>query len=223
MLWTALASPLAAAVHRLLTAHMVQHLLLMTIAPALILLADPLKALRCALPPWLAQSLARIFRVSPLPQIGKLLASPIVCWFASAAALMGWHIPVVFSLSFESPALHQFEQLTFVLAGFLFWWPVIQPWPAAYTWHRWLLLLYLFLATLPCDILSAYLTFCDRVVYAPYLHAPHADPFSALQDQEFAGALMWTCVTLIYLVPALILTVRLLGRNAPSEWPPNQT
>ena len=34
---------------------------------------------------------------------------------------------------------------------------------------------------------------------------------SVLQDQECAGALMWTCVTVVYLLPAAILTMRLLG------------
>ena len=58
--------------------------------------------------------------------------------------------------------------------------------------------LYLFSATLPCDALSAFLTFSGRVVY----------PCHTLQDQEWAGALMWVCITFIYLVPAMVVTVR---------------
>jgi putative membrane protein len=211
LLWIAVASPLTSYVHHFLTAHMIQHLLLMTIAPALVLQGNPVKALRCALPAQFTQSLGTALRVPPLPHLGAFLTNPVVCWLVSTAVLMGWHIPTLFSLSFESPALHLFEQFTFVFAGFLFWWPVIQPWPAAYSWPRWLLLLYLFLATLPCDILSAYLTFCERVVYVPYLKI--AAPSAVLIDQQFAGALMWTSVTLIYLLPAAILTVRLLGRS----------
>jgi hypothetical protein len=48
--------------------------------------------------------------------------------------------------------------------GLLFCWPVVQPWPSVARWPRWSTPLYLFLATLPCDALSAYLVFCDRVV-----------------------------------------------------------
>ena len=62
------------------------------------------------------------------------------------------------------------------------------------------MLLYLFLATLPCDILSGFLVFCDRVVYPVFLSSPHSFGLSALEDQQFAGALMWTCVTLVYVV-----------------------
>jgi cytochrome c oxidase assembly factor CtaG len=73
------------------------------------------------------------------------------------------------------------------------------------------MLVYLFLATLPCDILSAFLAFCDRVVYTVYLSTPKHSVISALEDQQCAGALMWTCVTMVYLLAAAILTTRLLS------------
>jgi len=107
--------------------------------------------------------------------------------------------------------LHTVEQITFLGAGLLFWWPVIQPWPTASTEPRWSMLLYLFLATLPCDILSGFLVFSDRVAYPVYLSGPRMFVFSVLEDQQCAAALMWTCVTLVYLVPAAIISTRLLA------------
>jgi cytochrome c oxidase assembly factor CtaG len=77
--------------------------------------------------------------------------------------------------------------------------------------------LYLFLATLPCDALSAFLAFCGRVVYPAYLNAPRRFDNSALADQQLAGALMWVCVTFAYLVPAVIITTQLLSRPGLSE------
>jgi hypothetical protein len=71
--------------------------------------------------------------------------------------------------------------------------------------------LYLFLATLPCDILSGFLLFSDRVAYPVYFSMPRHFGFSVLEDQQCAAALMWTCVTLVYLVPAAILSTRLLS------------
>jgi cytochrome c oxidase assembly factor CtaG len=139
-LWIATGSPLAVLDHRYLTAHMVQHLVLMLIAAPLILLGAPPIRLR----------------------------------------------------------LHP-EHGSFFAAGLLFWWPVIGREPL------WSAPLYLFLATLPCDALSAFLTFCGRVVYPHYLHAPRA-----LADQELAGALMWIVVTFAYLAPAAAVTIQLL-------------
>jgi putative membrane protein len=79
--------------------------------------------------------------------------------------------------------------------------------------------IYLFLATLPCDALSAFLAFCGHVVYRPYLSG-HAGMFglSPLDDQALAGALMWVAVTFAYLIPALVLTARLVsgGRSHPA-------
>jgi cytochrome c oxidase assembly factor CtaG len=135
----------------------------------------------------------------------------MVCWLAAAAALVAWHIPAVFNLALQSEGLHVVEHASFLAAGFLFWWPVVQPWPSVPVWPRWSILLYLFAATLPCDILSAYLTFCERVVYPAYLNAPRLIGLAALEDQECAGALMWTCVTIIFLVPAAQITLQLLS------------
>ena len=103
------------------------------------------------------------------------------------------------------PALYQSKT-----TGLLFWWPVVQPWPSIARWPRWSTPLYLFLATLPCDALSAFLAFCDRVVYRSYA-AGHLAGVSPLRDQEFAGALMWVCITFIYLVPAVVITIQLLS------------
>ena len=107
--------------------------------------------------------------------------------------------------------LHELEHACFFGTGLLFWWPVVQPWPGTARWPRWSIPLYLFCATLPCDVLSAFLAFCDRVVYSSYLSAPRALSISPLQDQEFAAALMWVSVTLIFIVPAVVVTIEILS------------
>lgn len=216
LIWVALGSPLAAFDEELLTVHMVQHLLLMTVAPPLILLGAPFMPLLYGLPPGFVQSaLGPLFRWPPIRRVGRLLSHPAVCWLAAAAALVGWHIPAVFTLGLQSEGWHIAEHVCFLVSGFLFWWPVVQPWPSLPSSPRWSILLYLFLATLPCDILSGFLAFCDRVVYPVYLSAPRHFGISALEDQECAAALMWTCVTLAYLIAAAILTTQLLATRSP--------
>jgi putative membrane protein len=218
LIWLAIGSPFAMLDEQLLTAHMAQHLLLMSIAPALILIGAPVMPLLHGLPQPLVQSVVSpIFRWHMSQSIGRVLSQPAVCWLAATAALVGWHIPAVFNLALQSQGWHVIEHGSFLLAGFLFWWPVIQPWPSVPVWPRWSILLYLFSATLPCDILSAYLTFCDRVVYPAYLSVPRLFGLSALEDQECAGALMWTCVTIILLVPAAQITLQLLAPNPDSH------
>ncbi|HTS26313.1 MAG TPA: cytochrome c oxidase assembly protein [Bryobacteraceae bacterium] len=176
----AMASPVSALDHRMLTAHMVQHLLLMTIAPPLIFLGARPR-----------------FR---LPRF-----HPAMCWLAAAAVLVGWHLPAAFRLGMQSEAWHVVEQVSFLAAGFLFWWPVFElP-------RRWSILLYLFLATLPCDVLSGFLVFSDRVAYPIYLCTPRHPGLSALEDQQCAGAVMWTVVTIVYLIAGTIFATQLLS------------
>ena len=79
------------------------------------------------------------------------------------------------------------------------------------------MLLYLFLATLPCDILSGFLVFCDRVVYPVFSYSQQSFGLSALEDQQRAGALMWTCVTVVYLIAAAIVAARLLSPHQSKE------
>jgi cytochrome c oxidase assembly factor CtaG len=102
-------------------------------------------------------------------------------------------------------------------AGLLFWWPVIQPWPQTSQGPGLSIILYLFLATLPCDILSGFLVFCDRVVYPDYFSSSHPFGLSALGDQQCAGALMWTCVTVIYFVVGTIFITQLLTSGNSGE------
>jgi cytochrome c oxidase assembly factor CtaG len=211
LVWGALGSPLVAYEHDLLTIHMIQHLLLMTFAPALILLGEPLLALWHGLPRFAQVLLDQVFRRPLAQRFGRALSRPALCWTASALTLLGWHVPALFTLGMHSEAWHSVEQASFLIAGFLFWLPVIQPWPSVSTGPQWSTLLYLFLATLPCDILSGFLVFSDRVAYPSYFSTPRHFGFSVLEDQQCAAALMWTCVTLVYLVPASILSIRLLS------------
>ena len=224
LVWAALASPLVVYDHDLLTVHMIQHLLLMTFAPALILLGEPLLAFWHGLARPEKVLVGRLLQ-RPLAQwFGWAVSRPALCWTASALTLIGWHVPALFALGMHSEVWHSVEQASFLGAGFLFWIPVIQPWPSASTGPQWSTLLYLFLATLPCDILSGFLVFSDRVAYPLYFAMPRHFGFSVLEDQQCAAALMWACVTLVYLVPAAILSTGLLSPRsfredalAPSE------
>ena len=217
--WIAVASPAAHLDHHLLTAHMVQHLLLMVFAAPLILLGAPVMVLMHGLP----QSLVRIAiehlrRLWLLQRLRIVCTHPALCWLAGSLTVIAWHVPAVFEIALHAPGWHEFEHVSFFIAGILFWWPVIRPWPTLANSLRWSIPVYLFLATMPCDALSAFLAFCGHVVYAQYLSADRPFGLSALADQELAGALMWFTVTFAYLVPALILTAQLISgerRRAP--------
>ena len=185
VLWIVMGSPLAYRDHAELTAHMVHHLLIMTVAAPLVL--------------WGAGSVTTL----------KVRVHPVICWLAGTGIVIWWHIPPIFELGMSSAAWHGIEQATFFVAGLLFWLPVMEPWSCVA--NRWSVPLYLFLATMPCDALSAFLTFCGHVVYRSYLSEPGLSNSSALLDQACAGALMWVWVTFAYLIPAVKITLQILS------------
>src|SRR5271170_3750651 len=118
LVWVALGSPLSLLDHDLLTVHMVQHLLLMTLAPPLILLGAPLKLLP---------------RLSTQRR-GSMPLYPAIGWLGATATLVVWHIPVVFALVLRSQMWHGIEQASFLVTGILFWRPVVEPSRDALKW-----------------------------------------------------------------------------------------
>ncbi|MGC1650450.1 MAG: cytochrome c oxidase assembly protein [Candidatus Sulfotelmatobacter sp.] len=222
-IWIAIGSPLAAFDDVSLTVHMVQHLLLMAIAPYFMLLGAPTLPLLQGLPQLIARRvIGPLLRWAPLRRFGHLITNPAICWLAATLALIAWHVPTVFEAALRDNWLHDLEHASFLAAGFLFWWPVVQPWPSTARWPRWSVPLYLFAATLPCDALSGFLAFCDRVVYVSYNAAPRLINIPPLEDQQLAASLMWICVTIILLVPAVIVTMQILSpqgsRLAGTKW-----
>jgi cytochrome c oxidase assembly factor CtaG len=215
--WVGLGSPLSLLDHDLLTAHMVQHLLLMTLAPPLILLGKPLKLLPQLPVQKVVELIARPLRWEPVRQLGHLVLHPAVGWVGATATLVAWHIPGVLMLASRSEMWHGIEQASFLVTGLLFWRSVVEPSRNDLKWPESSTLLYLFFATLPCDILSGFLVFCDRVVYPIYSSSAQRFGMTALEDQQCAGALMWTCVTVVYLIAAAIVAARLLSPHRSEE------
>jgi cytochrome c oxidase assembly factor CtaG len=219
VLWVVIGSPLSALDHALLTFHMVQHLLLMTIAAPLILMATPGVAFFRGVPYPVRRAARTIICSAAARRIGRSLTHPIVCWLIGTGAVLAWHVPRAHELSMRSHSWHVVQHVTFFVAGLLFWWPVVNPGSGPARLPRFSAPLYLFLATLPCDALSAFLAFCGRVVYPSHESARPMFGLTPLTDQECAGALMWFWVTIAYLLPAIVITVRMLSPSG-AQWSP---
>jgi len=211
VVWIAAVSPLAMLHHASLTIHMMQHLLLMVVAAPLMLLGAPGAALLRGFPVFVQRALDATGRIRFFRHLWCVLTPPVCSWLAGTGAVIGWHVPAAFALGMQSHGWHHVQQASFVAAGLLFWWPVVRTRRTGAMSQEWFLPAYLFAATLPCDALSAFLVVCDRVVYRSYTSGPSLFGMTSLQDQAYAGALMWVSVTFVYLIPAVIVTMQLLS------------
>jgi len=211
-IWIALASPLDTFDGLLLSAHMTQHLILMSVAPPLLLLGSPAVPLLRGLPrSLLREGLGPFFRTATLRRVFHGLTSPVFAWFAMNLAYLGWHIPRFYELALRSPGWHEVEHACFLGTSLLFWFPIIQPWPSSNRMSRWFMLPYLVGADVVNTAFSASLTFSGRVIYPSYEAVPKILGTTALSDQVAAGALMWVIGSIFYLVPVMVVTGQLLS------------
>src|ERR1051326_8630022 len=103
----ALISPLHAFAAWLLTVHMIQHLLLMMVAPPLILWGAPYLPLLCGLPRPFSIDVIRPFLSSTvLRKIARFVSHPVFCWSAFISVNIGWHLPVLYEIPLSSDAWH---------------------------------------------------------------------------------------------------------------------
>ena len=208
----ALLSPLDAFAGWLLTIHMIQHLLLMMVAPPLILWGAPYLPLLSGLPRRFSiNGVGPFLSSAVLRRIARFVSHPVFCWAAFISVNVGWHLPAMYELALRSPTWHRVEHFSFLSTALLFWLPIIQPRPWVARTPRWMILPYLILADFQNTALSAFLIFYDRVVYQTYAAAPRITNLSAFEDQAAAGAIMWVASSVFFLVPLGLITVELMS------------
>lgn len=171
---------------RLLSVHMVQHLMLLEVAPVLLLLGQPgLLALRAAPRQTAAMLIGWLAHV-------RRFTHPLACLFFFYAAIALTHLPWFYDATLRSSALHESEHGLYLLAGLLFWWPVLDADPLAgrrlggFTRFG-----YVVAGMLPMTVIGALLYRSTTLVYAPYAAPARALGISAMHDEHKAGGIMW--------------------------------
>ena len=173
VLWLAIGSPMDGFADTMLSAHMVEHLLLMSVVPPLLLLGWPIVPMLRGVPAPLRHAVIDpLIRSSSLRKLGHWLVTPLVAWLAMNVTFLGWHIPGAYDFALEHENWHACEHVCFLGTSLLFWWCIIRPWPAQPHRRNWGILIYLISADVVNTLLSAFLAFCGRPMY-PYYLGPH--------------------------------------------------
>jgi putative membrane protein len=215
VIWLAIGSPMDGFADALLSAHMVEHLLLMSFAPPLLLLGCPQVPFLRGLPRVVTMRvLGPLLRSHALRELGRLLIAPVFAWLAMNLSFLLWHVPSAYDFALEHERWHDFEHICFVFTSILFWWPLIRPWPTRAHSLGWYVLPYLVGADIVNTALSAFLAFCDRAVYTYYASLPNEFHVSLTADQVAGAVIMWVIGSLVFLIPAVLLTVRLLQADS---------
>lgn len=212
VLWLAIDSPMDGFADALLSAHMVEHLLLMSAVPPLLLCGLPVAPMLRGLPrAVVCYCIAPFLRMAIARRFGHWLTQPLVAWLLMNITFLAWHIPAAYDFALEHENWHVFEHLCFLGSSLLFWWCLVRPWPASSRRQGWGMLLFLVSADVVNTVLSAILAFCDRPVYTFYLQHPAGFGLPPLQDQVLGAVVMWVLGSFVFLVPAVVITTRLLS------------
>lgn len=183
----ALLSGVDADAQRWLSVHMLQHLMLLLLAPVLLLWAAPIRLGLRALPPRGRHVLGRMLA----SRATRLASRPAVGFGAFAVIVLGSHASGVFEVALRHPAVHALEHAGYLAAGLLLLAPLVgsdplpRP-PGAIVRFGWLSAAMIVMA-----VPGALLTFSPDVRYRFYLAPARALGASALGDQHLAGVIMW--------------------------------
>jgi cytochrome c oxidase assembly factor CtaG len=207
----ALLSPIdAIGDHWLLSAHMLQHVLLSDIAPALIVLG-----LRSpVLPLGLARPVLRT--VAPGGRWGSVLALLTSPWVAIplwAAATWVWAIPAMFDFAAQHTVVHALEHATLFYTGLALWWLIVDPLPRARLRPNGERLALLGFTRLASAAICVPLTWMTSTQYPLYASAPRGFGISALADQQLAGAGMCFIEFLVFGIAFAAVFISMLGRE----------
>jgi cytochrome c oxidase assembly factor CtaG len=210
LIFVALASPVdVIADSYLFSIHMAKHILFVLVIPALLLMGTP--------PVWVERLLSYRY----MARAERMLARPAVSWSAGIGAMALWHIPALFNAASSHEALHIAEHLSLLVAGTVYWWPILSPLP-------WLRLApvpqsvaYLFTSCAACTTMGVLITFAPHSLYPAYAQ-PH-DVYgilpvireqwgvSAAMDQQIGGLLMWVPGCIVYLTAIMAMFARWYG------------
>jgi len=205
----ALVSPVDTQAGRLLSVHMVQHLLLVLVAAPLLVVARPLVPLSLAVPREARVALRRASRIPPMATAGRTLRHPAVAWLLHVTVLWAWHAPGPYQAALGNPWVHAAEHASFLGTAALFWWVALADGP-----HRVLArgadVLFVLAAWMQSGALGALFTFASSPIYPAYAAAARAAGIQPLHDQQIAGLIMWVPAGLVYLAAATLMAMRWL-------------
>lgn len=182
--------------HYLFSAHMVQHLVLTLVFPPLLLYGTPAWVVRPILAPRWVTAVSR--------RATRGFAAGLIF----SAVMVLWHLPVFYEAALEHHPLHIVQHLMFLAAAVIVWWPVLSPVPELPRLSYPAQILYFFLLVIPMNVVGAFVTLADHVLYPFYAAAPRVWGLAPLADQKYGGLIMWVPGSLAFLAATTVVWFR---------------
>ena len=209
----ALLSPVDVLGGQLFFMHMIQHLLLVMVAPPLLWLAGPFATGLWAFPRPLRIQIGGWFQQEgKLRRLLRMTIRPGLSWILFVGVLFSWHDPSAYSLAQGNGWIHDLEHISFFGTAMLFWWRVVGAGPHIHGKNSLLSRIGYVLAVVPPNMfLGVAISLAESPIYPYYLSVPRLYGISIMDDQTIAGLIMWIPGSMMYIIAALVLAARLFG------------
>lgn len=209
-------SPLDEFADQLFWAHMTQHVILITVAPPLLVLARPWNRMWRGVPLRLRRPISRAVvrdpSFAPLRGAAAFIGRPVPSWLCFNLTFLAWHLPVLYDAAVSSGPLHALEHLTFFATALLFWTRVIDspPWRSSLSdLGR---IAYLTSTLVVGWVLAIVLALAASPLYSVYAEqASRPGGISAFTDQQLAAGVMWVPGSIAYAVAIIAIAYRWLA------------
>ena len=198
----ALLSPIDSLSDQLFAAHMVQHMLLLDIAPVLAILGFTKVILRPV-----TRTVADVER-----RAGPL-AHPAFALALYVGVIWAWHIPAAYDLAVRNNGIHDLEHLSFLLVGSLYWWHLISPIRSRMRLGGMGPIAYMGTSKVLVGALGMGLAFAPVALYPYYEHVPRIWGLSPLDDQAVAGLIMALEQSIVMGVAIVVLFINALAES----------
>ena len=211
----AVGSPVDAYAGELFWVHMVQHVLLMMVAPPLLLLGRPWPRLVRPLPLEVRRPIARGVlagsTLAPVRRAFRRLAAPLPSFALFNATLLLWHLPALYDLTLRSTLVHDLEHALFFGTALLFWVHLVPGASGRPQLGDGARVVYGTAALLVSWILAVVLGLAPEPVYGAYAAlAQRPGGLSALGDQQLAAGVMWVPGSVPYCIVLAVAALRWL-------------
>ncbi len=191
LVFLALVSPLDALADHLFWVHQIQHLILLSIAPILVMLAAPEATLSAGLGGAGGHgAVGRLVASWRVRAAFGALAHPVAAGALMSGTLYFWQVPAFHDAAIRDENIHYVMHATMLAAGLVFWWRVLDrrspPAGLGYLYRLFLLKANLMMVV----FLGAYLAAKGTVLYDAYdrLYMPG---LGALRDEMLGGTVLW--------------------------------
>ncbi len=198
----ALVSPIDGLGDQLMLMHMLQHILILDIAPILLILGLTKVLLRPA-----------TRRLQIVEQKAGFLAHPVFAVAAYVGFMWLWHVPAMYDLALRHSAVHALEHVCFAVAGALYWWHVLSPIRGRMRLGGMGPILYMSSTKLLVGALGIVLAFAPTAIYPFYAHHPHYWGLSPREDQNMAGLLMALEQSIVMGIALVVLFIQMLSES----------